>query len=38
VITASQSAEQDDDNRHAKDKEGKEIVLEVRSPPQRSYE
>jgi hypothetical protein len=36
VITASQSAEQDNDNKHAKDKEGKDIVLEVRSPPQRS--
>jgi len=36
VITVSQSAEQDNENKHAKDKEGKDIVLEVRSPPQRS--
>jgi hypothetical protein len=36
VITASQSAEQDNDNKHAKDEEGKDIVLEVRSPPQLS--
>ena len=34
AVTSSQSAEQDDDNKHAKDAEGMNIVLKVRRTSQ----